>query len=274
MKNDKGEEMITKEEIRMIIKSSSEYGSVAESEHDILSNVLDFDERTVMDACVHRVNVIALPIEASFDQIVNVFVNEKCSRIPIYKESIDNIKGILHMKDIMKYMAENPDTSGFDIKTLLREPYFVPSIKKSNELLHEMQVNQVYMAIIIDEHGGMLGIVTTEDLVEEIVGSILDEYDFVEPLDITPTNDGSFIMQGAMSLAKVQEHFGVNLPVDEYDTLSGFLIGQLRRIPMKKEKPELEYNGLSFKIENVMDKRIATVEVSVLDKGEEKTNTQ
>jgi putative hemolysin len=123
-----------------------------------------------------------------------------------------------------------------------------------------MQQNGVYMAIILEEHGGTLGIVTIEDLVEEIVGSILDEYDTVEQ-DITPSDNGSFVMQGSMPLIKVQEHFGVDLPVDEYDTLSGFLIGLLRRIPLENEKPELEYEGISFKVKKIRDKKIVTVKV-------------
>jgi len=262
VKNNEDEEEITKEEIRMILKSSSEYGSIDESEHDILSHVLSLCERTVVDACVHRVDIIALPLKAGFDEVINIFVKEKCSRIPIYEDSIDDIKGILHIKDVLKYMVDNPDTSGFEIKPLLREPYFVPSIKKSDELLREMQQNGIYMAVILEEHGGTLGIVTIEDLVEEIVGSISDEYDSVEQHDITPAGNGSFIMQGSMELIKVQEHFGVGLPVGEYDTLSGFLIGQLRRIPAESEKPELEYNGISFRVEKILDKKILTVKVS------------
>jgi len=265
VKNNDDDEKITKEEIRMILKSSSEYGSIDESEHEILSHVLSLGERTVVDACVHRVDIIALPLKAGFDEVINIFMKEKCSRIPIFEDSIDDIKGILHIKDILKYMVDNPDTSGFEIKPLLREPYFVPSIKKSDELLREMQQNGIYMAIILEEHGGTLGIVTIEDLVEEIVGSILDEYDSVEQHDITPTDNGSFIMRGSTELLKVQEHFGVDFPVNEYDTLSGFLIGLLRRIPMENEKPELEYNGLSFKIENILGKRVTTVKVSVSD---------
>jgi len=256
-KND-DEEKITKEEIRMILKSSSEYGSIDESEHDILSNVLNLGERTVVDACVHRVDIVALPLEAGFDEVINIFIKEKCSRVPIYEDSIDDIKGILHIKDILNYMFDNPDTSGFEIKPLLREAYFVPAIKKSDELLREMQKNGIYMAIILEEHGGTLGIVTIEDLVEEIVGSISDEYDPVEHQDITPSDDGSFMMLGSMELIKVQEHFGLDFPVDEYDTLSGFLIGQLRRIPLENEKPELEYNGISFKAVRIRDKKIVT----------------
>jgi len=259
------EENITKEEIRMLLKSSSEIGSIDESELDILSHVLELDERTVVDACVHRVDIVALPISADYDETINIFIKEKYSRIPIYEESIDNIKGILHIKDLLKYIVENQDPC-FDIMSLLREPFFVPSIKKPDELLREMQKIGVYMAIIIEEHGGTLGLVTTEDLVEEIVGSILDEYDTVEQQDITPAEDDSFILQGSMELIKVQEHFKVDLPVDEYDTLSGFIIGQLRRIPMDDETPELEYNRLSFKVERMQDKKVVIVRVFVCAK--------
>jgi putative hemolysin len=211
---------------------------------------------------VHRVDIISLPLNACFDDVVKILLEEKCSRIPIYEDTIDDIKGILHIKDILKYMVENSDRSGFDIKPLLREPYFVPAVKKSDELLREMQKNGVYMAIIIDEHGGTLGIVTTEDLVEEIVGSILDEYDTAEQQDIMPSEGGAFIVRGSTELLKVKGHFGMELPVDEYETLSGFLIGQLRRIPLEGEKPELFFDGFMFKVEEIADKKIATVNIS------------
>jgi len=256
------EEGITKEEIRMMLKSGSEFGSIAESEHDILSSVLELDDRTIEDACVHRIDVVALPLDAEFDEITDVLISGKYSRIPIYEESIDYIVGILHMKDMLKYMVDNPGTSEVDIKTLLREPYFVPSFKKSDELLREMKKNRVYMAVVVDEYGGTVGIVTTEDLVEEIMGSIVHEYDAEKPPDITPVDDNTFIIQGTADLEKIQDHFDVSLPIDEYDTLSGFLIGQLRRIPMEDEKPELEYSGLLFKVESVQEKRIAKVTVS------------
>ena len=257
------QENITKEEIRMILKSSSEYGSIDEIECDILNNVLNLDERTVVDACVHRVDINALPLNAGFDEVISIFTKEKFSRLPIYEDSIDNIIGILHIKDVLNYMVENPDTSGFEVWPLLREAYFVPAIKKSDELLREMQKNGIYMAVILEEHGGTLGIVTIEDLVEEIVGNISDEYDAVEQQDITPADNGSFIMLGSMELIKVQEHFGIDLPIDEYDTLSGFLIGLLRRIPLESENPEMEYNGISFKAEEIHDKKIVTARVSV-----------
>jgi len=268
VKNNGHEEEITKEEIRMMLKSGNEHGNIAEGEHHLLNKVLELDDKTVKDASIHRIDVVALPLEVDFTEIVDVLIKEKYSRLPIYEESIDNIVGILHMKDIMKYMVEHPDTSKFNIKTLLREPYFLPSFKKADEAFNEMQKARVYMAVVIDEYGGMMGIVTMEDLVEEIVGNILDEYDTDEPSDITSIDDKAFIIQGTTDFEKIEYLFNADLPVDEYDTLSGFLIGQLGGIPLEGEKPELEYNGLLFKIESVKEKRITTVLVSKVLKEE------
>ena len=264
VKNEEHEDEVTKEELHMMLNSGSEHGNISEIERNMLNNVLELEEKTIKDACVHRIDVVALPIEANFDELVDVLINEQYSRVPIYEESIDNIVGILHMKDVMKYMVNSPDTSGFDIKTFLREPYFVPFFKKTDELLIEMQKNHVYMAVVVDEYGGMMGIVTIEDLVEEIVGSILDEHDADEPSDITQTGDNTFIVQGLTDFEEVQEYFKTDLPVEEHDTLSGFLIGQLRRIPSEDEKPELKYGNLLFKVESMHDKRIDTVAISVI----------
>ena len=177
IKDNKQTDGVTKEEIRTILQSGNEFGSIDEGEHDIMKNILNLEGKAVIDASIHRIDVISLPIDATFNEIVKVFVDEKYSRIPIYEDNIDNILGILLMKDIMKFMADGNDTSSFDIKTFLHEPYFVPPSKNTIALLKEMQQDKVYMAIIVDEYGGTAGIVTIEDLVEEIVGNILDEYD-------------------------------------------------------------------------------------------------
>jgi putative hemolysin len=258
-------DVVTKEEIQMILKSGTNFGSIAETEHDIMSNVLKLEHKTAGDICVHRLDVIALPVDSSFDEIVQTFAKEQYSRLPIFEESIDNIVGFLHIKDILKYMVDFPDRSNFDIKKLLYEPYFVPSSRKTEELLREMQENHVYLAFVIDEYGGMTGVISTEILVEEIVGSIFDEHDDEEPPEIAPCDDGKFAVQGFTELTTVQDHFKVDLPVDEFNTLNGFLISLLQRIPAEDEQPELEYNGLLFKVESVQEKCIANVTVSVVD---------
>ena len=255
---------VTKDEIQMILKSGTNFGSIAETELDIMSNVLKLDHKTAGDVCIHRVDVIALPVDCTFDEIVQMFATEQYSRLPIYEESIDNIVGFLHIKDVLKYMVDFPDRSNFDIKTLLYEPYFVPESRKTEELLREMQENHVYLAFVIDEYGGMLGVISTEILVEEIVGTIFDEHDDDEVPEIAPCGKNTFTVQGLTELTAVQEHFNVELPTDEYNTLNGFLISLLQRIPAEGERPELEYNGLLFKVEGVEDRCISTVTVSVI----------
>ena len=262
IKGDLPEEDITKEEILMIVESGSEHGHIDEREHDMIENIFDFDKITAADICTHRLDVVAVPLDANFKEVIDVLTVENYTRIPVYEESIDNILGILHSKDMMHYMANNPDPTNFNIKELLREPYFVPLSKKTHELLQEMRKKRVYMAVVIDEYGGTLGIVTMEDLVEVIVGSIQDEYDFDELPDITSVDENTFLIQGTADLEVVQELFDVVLPIDEHDTLSGFLVGQLGHIPAENEKPEVNFNGLLFKVENVQEKRIATVMVT------------
>jgi len=253
---------VTKDEILMILKSGTDFGSIAETEHDIMSNVLKLDHKTAGDVCIHRVDLIALPIDCSFDDIVQTFAKEQYSRLPIYKENIDHIVGFLHIKDVLKYMVDFPDRSDFDIKTLLYEPYFVPSSRKTEELLREMQENHVYLAFVIDEYGGTTGVITTETLVEEIVGTIFDEHDGDEPPEIAPCGQDTFTVQGLAELSAVQELFDIELPIDEYNTLNGFLISLLQRIPAEDEKPELKYGGLLFQVKSVHDKCIETVLIS------------
>jgi len=255
---------VTKDEILMTLKSGIDFGSLAETEHDIMSNVLKLDHKTVGDVCVHRVDVIALPVESTFDEIVQKFAEEQYSRLPIYEENIDNIIGFLHIKDVLKYMVDFPDRSNFDIHTLLYEPYFVPESRKTDEFLREMQENHVYLAFVVDEYGGMTGVITTEILVEEIVGTLFDEHDGDEPPEIAPCGKNTFVVQGLTVLEDVQDHFNVDLPVSEYNTLNGFLIAQLQRIPSENEHPEVRYNGLLFKVEGVEDRCISTVTVSFI----------
>ena len=265
VKDENSEEVVSREEISMMVKSGSDGDSISETEHEILSNVLELDAKTVEDACIHRMDVVALPVETPFTEIVDVFVEQQYSRIPLYEENIDHVVGILHMKDVMKFMAKNDDYSAFDVKAVMRDPFFVPAFKKTDELLSEMRKDGVYIAVVVDEYGGMVGIVTMEDLVEEIVGSISDEYDTDEIPEIEQLADGSYNLQGAIEFKKVQELFDIELPTDEFETLSGFIIGQLRRIPSDDELPQVEYENLIFIVKSVEENRIAEVLVRVVE---------
>ena len=274
--NDNNSEAVpTKEEIRMMVESSSEHGHIAESEQGMIENIFKIDKLTAGDICTHRLDIVALPLDADFRTVVDTLTGKYFSRVPVYEDSLDDIRGFLHSKDVMHYMATSPDTSSFDVRAMMREAHFVPLSKKADDLFQEMRKERAFIAVVIDEYGGTMGIVTMEDLVEKIVGSIQDEYDSEELPDIVPLGEDAFRIQGMAALEVVQNHFDVPLPIDEYETLSGFLVGQLRHIPAEDEKPDITYNGLNFKVESIYEKRVATVVVKKIheESAEESTSS-
>jgi len=185
---------------------------------------------------------------------------EQYSRIPVYEDTIDNIIGILYAKDLIYLLGDDADRDNFALRAIIRQPYFVPDSKRTDELFRELQKNNIHIAIVIDEYGGTAGIVTIEDLIEEIVGNISDEYD-EEDEDFKKLDESTVLINGTTSLDAVEDYLEVKLPTDEYETLSGFLIGQLGRIPGKEDNPTVEFNDLVFKVDEVEEKRIAKVKV-------------
>jgi len=175
--DESSEEGATKDEIRMIVESSGELGLIAEDEQNMIENIFSIDKLTAGEICTHRLNIDALPIDADFSTMLEMMSGEYFTRIPIYEDNLDNICGILYTKDVLRYIANNQNPSALDIKTLVRKVHFVPFTKKIDELFREMRKERVSMAVVLDENGGTLGIVTLEDLIEKIVGSIQDEYD-------------------------------------------------------------------------------------------------
>ncbi len=254
------EDRITEEEIRMMMDVGEEKGAILDTEKEMIDNIFEFNDTTASDVMTHRTNIIALPIASSLNEVMEVMIKEKFTRIPIYEDTIDNIIGILHVKDLLQYSTcDSPED--FDLNSIIRQPYFVPVSKKSNELFNELQKNKVHMAVVIDEYGGTAGIVTIEDLIEEVMGNIFDEYDEEEENEIELISENTYIIDGTVDLDKVRSLLETQLPSDEYDTLSGFLVGQLGRIPGEDEKPVVEYNNLVFTVENVDEKRISKVKV-------------
>lgn len=252
---------ITEEEIRMMVDASAESGGIAENEIEMINNIFEFDDLLVGDIATHRTEIVALPIDADESEILNLVIDEKYSRIPIYDENIDNIIGILHLKDLMRFLAER---SPIDIRALMRKPYYVPFTKKTDELFGEMQRNKIHMSVVIDEYGGTFGLVTMEDLIEEVMGSILDEHDEEEIPDITKLDNNTYSISGSTSLDDVSRFLEIELPTDDYETLSGFIIGQLGRIPSDEEQPEVEFNGLLFKASKIDEKKVLTATVCKL----------
>lgn len=254
--SDEAQENVTEEEIRMMMDVGEEKGVIQETEKEMIDNIFDFDEKIVSEIMTHRINIIGLPVEATFEEVINIMNREKYTRVPVYRKTIDNIVGVLHVKDILQFLNNKNKT--FNLEEIIRTPYFVPESKKTNELFKELQKNKVQLAVVIDEYGGTAGIVTMEDLLEEIVGNIFDEYD-IEQCEVEFLDNDTYLFDGSISLDRVAEIMDSKLPDDEYDTLGGFITGQLGRIPEDGERPEIEYENMIFKVLESREKRIVKV---------------
>lgn len=256
------DEEVTEEEIRMMVDVGEEKGAIHETEKEMINNIFEFNNTNVTDIMTHRTDIAGIPLDCSLEAVMSVIREEKYTRLPVYEDNIDNIVGILHVKDLINFLGCT-EKEEFSIGSIMRKPHFVPSSRKTDMLFKDLKDSKTHMAVVIDEYGGTAGIVTMEDLVEEIVGNIFDEYDEEDEKDkeVDKIDDNTFIMKGAVSLDTVGEILGSVLPVDEYETLSGFIIGQLGRIPRMDEKPEIEFNGLVFKVKEMEDKKISRVKV-------------
>ena len=255
--NEEEEEIVTEEEIRMMIAEGEEKGTIEQDEKQLLNNVFEFNDIIVSEAMTPRTDMYAININEDIKKVLDEIDEFKYSRIPVYEENIDDIKGILYIKDILKPLKNNENV---DIKKLIREPYFVPESKDIDDLFKEMQQNKMQMAIVIDEYGGTAGLITMEDIIEELVGNIFDEYDD-EEIDVKKIDDNTYILSVALTSYDLKKIFGVEMPEGDYETLSGFLIEKLGRIPNDNEHPIIEGENLTYKIEEVEDKRIKYVKV-------------
>ena len=249
------EEVVTEEEIRMMVDVGEEKGAIEESERELINNVFEFNDKVVSEVMIHRTEIFAVDIKNNISDILSKIDDLKYSRIPVYDESIDDIKGVLYTKDLIKVLKKQKDVK---VKTIMREAYFVSENKPINDLFKELQRNKMQMAIVLDEYGGTSGIITMEDIIEELVGNIFDEYDDVE-LDYEKIDDNTFIINGNVSIYDLKKILGVNIPEGDYDTLSGYLIEELGRIPEDSEKPVIETEKVTYKIEEYEDKRIIKV---------------
>ncbi len=253
------EEKISEEEIRLMVEVGREKGVIQHTEEEMINNIFEFDNTSVSEVMTHRTNVIALQIDSSLDEVINTMVKEQFSRIPVYEGTIDNIIGILHVQDLVPALKNNK--SGFNLKKIIRPAIMVPTSKMTDELFKELQRKKSHMAVVIDEYGGTAGIVTIEDLLEEIVGNIFDEHD-EEIKEFEKIDEHTFLAEGTVSLNDLNDLLDVQLPEsDDYDTLGGFITGQLGRIPDEDEKPVVQYKGYIFQVENIEDRRITKVRI-------------
>lgn len=249
------EEVVTEEEIKMMIDEGEEKGTIQQEEKEMIHNIFEFNDITVSEVMTHRTDVYAIEIDSDINDIIKELDDYKYSRIPVYEETIDNIKGILFVKDLLKYLHGK---KAIKIKNIMREAYFVSENKPINELFKNLQKNKMQMAIVVDEYGGTAGIVTMEDLLEEIVGNIFDEYDDFEN-DYTKIDDNTFLINGSVSINDLKKILKIDLPEGDYETLSGYLINLLGRLPKDNETPIIETKQVNYKIEKSEDKRIVLV---------------
>lgn len=263
-------ENVTEEEIRMMVDVGEEKGTIQETEKRMINNIFEFDNKTVSDIMTHRTNILAIPVESTLKEIVHIVNVEKYTRIPVFEEDIDHIVGILHVKDLFQFL-ENGEKDAFDLKEMVREPYYVLESIRIDHLFRDMQKNNVHLAIAIDEYGGTDGIVTIEDLIEEIVGNIFDEYDEPEldVKDLEEIDEFNYLMAGTINLYEVEDVLKIDFPTQDYDTLSGFIIGQLGYIPGMEERPAIEYEDIVFAVEEMDDRRIVKVKVSVKENAQQ-----
>lgn len=249
------EETVTEEEIRMMVDVGEEKGSIKEEERELINNVFEFNDKVVSEIMIHRKDIYAIDINSDIDNILKELDEYKYSRIPVYEENIDNIVGMLFIKDLLANVNKKEKVK---IAKIIREPYFVSENKPIDELFRDLQKNKHQLAIVLDEYGGTAGLVTMEDIIEELVGNIFDEYD-EEEKEFEKIDDNTFLISGSVSIHDLRKILGVEIPEGEYDTLSGYLIELLGRIPSDDEKPVIETKRVTYKIEDYEEKRILWV---------------
>ena len=251
------EEIVTEEEIKMMVDQGEEKGSIEENEKELINNVFEFNDIIASEIMTYRTDIYAIEINEDVYEILDEIDEYKYSRIPVYEETIDNIRGILFLKDILKLVSIRKEIKIADI---MREAYFVPETKPIDEIFEELQVNKMQMAIVIDEYGGTAGLLTMEDILEELVGNIFDEYDDIE-VEYKKLDDNTYLIEGSITLNDLKKILDIELPEGDYDTLSGYLIEKLGRLPEEGEYPVIEDEYLTYKIEEYEDKRIKWIKV-------------
>lgn len=250
------EPFITQEELKTMVGVSEEEGVLQGVEKEIIFNVFDFASTQVKDVMVQRVDIISLDVNSTYEELIKVVKEEQFSRIPVYNENIDNIVGILNVKDLI--IGINPNEN-FNISDYIREPYYTFEYKKITRLFNEMKKARNHMAVVLDEYGGTVGIVTIEDLIEEIVGEIEDEYDEEEDHDIEVIKEDEYIVDGSARLDDISELIGVRMESLEFDSVGGLIIENLGRFP--REKEEILYDNIRFVVEKIDKNRIKKVRI-------------
>ena len=264
MHDENVEESLSREEIRSMVESGQENGVFNETETEMINSIFEFDDIQAEDVMTPRTEVFCIDVNDPMDAYLDDLMELHYTRIPVYEDTVDNIVGILHIKDFMiEAHNHHYDFSKVDIKKLLRKPYFVLETKNIDELFKEMQKKRNNMAILVDEYGGFSGIVTIEDLVEEIMGDIEDEYDEIEEPELRKLDEHTYLVDGFMNIDDLNEELSLDIESDDHDTLSGFLLSLLGKILEDGSKTRVDYKNLHFDILEVEDKHIDRVKLTI-----------
>ena len=262
MKTDVEEEQVTEDEIRMMIDLGNESGSINEDEKELLHNVFDFSDQTVSDVMTHAADVESISVDATREEVLDTIRSTGLSRFPVYGEDESDILGVLNTRDFLVDWVSDGTKS---VRDLMRPAYLVPESLSADDLLRDMQIKKIHLAVVLDEYGELAGVITVEDLLEEIVGSIYDEFDPAEPQELEQLGENLWRVSGSLSVEDLAEELDMELPEDEdYDTVGGMLLSCLRTIPEDGSRPLVQVHGLELQAEKVEDHRIRSVLVRKL----------
>ena len=267
MKVDVEEEQVTEDEIRMMIDLGNESGSIKEDEKELLHNVFDFSDQTVSDVMTHAADVETISVDATRDEVLSTIRATGLSRFPVYGEDESDILGVLNARDFLVDWAVDGNKS---VRELMRPAYLVPETLSADDLLKDMQIKKIHLAVVLDEYGELAGVITVEDLLEEIVGNIYDEFDPAEPQELEQLGENLWRVSGSLSVDDLADELDIEIPEDEdYDTVGGMILSCLRTIPEDGSRPLVQVNGLELQAEKVEDHRIRSVLVRKLPEDDQ-----
>ncbi|MEZ4668410.1 MAG: hemolysin family protein [Anaerolineae bacterium] len=250
--------IFTEEEIMTMLDAGEKEGSIENDEKEMIYSVLQFGDKTASEMMIPRIDVVAVDITTLLDEALSIFIESGHSRIPVYEETVDNIKGLLYAKDLLPVLKQNDTTKS--VSDLMRKAFFVPESKSADELLTELKSKKIHMAVVVDEYGGTAGVVTVEDLIEEIVGDIQDEYDANEQAEFVELGPNAYRVDAGISLTDFNDLLEVELPTEDANTLGGFLFTNFGRVPAVGET--LEHGVLSLRVESLDGRRIRNVHIT------------
>ncbi|WP_454964509.1 HlyC/CorC family transporter [Filifactor alocis] len=249
--------LITEEELKTIVEVSSQEGVLESDEKEIIDNIFEYSDMRVKDIMIQRMDIVAVDVLATYEEVVAAFGEKQFSRIPVYEDTIDNIVGVLYAKDLFFIPVEK--IKQFDIKKYMREPFYTYEFIKISDFFRRMQGDRIHIAIVLDEYGGVAGIITMEDIIESILGDINDEYDPQDEEDIVCIKEGEYLVNGSVRLEDLNEEIGTHFESEDFESIGGFILGILGRIPKTGEI--INYESIRFVIEKVDKSRIMKIRV-------------